>query len=448
MSAFITPNNPALFGLTDAQTIQNAVDEAVENGCRKVVIPRYNQRTDKTEWRIERAIQLPSDFTVILDNCYMVQETGIYDHMFTNSLSYSDEGKTLEGEQHDITILGQGNVVLDGGVHNRLLEKTSGKFGLPRVWKNTMFYWVNVRNIRMENILIQNQRWWAITHIFCRNGYYKNITFQAIPHVNNMDGIDLRIGCNNFHLENITGRTGDDVIACTSLKADWEMNRAVPGKDTDLHDVTMRNIMGDPFIHFVVRLLNHDGSNLYNIDLDTIFDVSDFTTKKRPACTLGIGGALYSKVRKALPGETRNIHAKNLTSRAACAVRFDNVISDSTFSNVKTYGDNLSLVGTKDGDTETHNITFEDCYYGITQQEIFCSTALDPSKYVGAVMDLPNFRGDMHFKNLHVDKVNTVAKAVGPITLTVDGYECNCALKTANLDGGKLIINGKEIPND
>ena len=448
MSAFITPNNPALFGLTDAQTIQNAVDEAVENGCRKVVIPRYNQRTDKTEWRIERAIQLPSDFTVILDNCYMVQETGIYDHMFTNSLSYSDEGKTLEGEQHDITILGQGNVVLDGGVHNRLLEKTSGKFGLPRVWKNTMFYWVNVRNIRMENILIQNQRWWAITHIFCRNGYYKNITFQAIPHVNNMDGIDLRIGCNNFHLENITGRTGDDVIACTSLKADWEMSRAVPGKDTDLHDVTMRNIMGDPFIHFVVRLLNHDGSNLYNIDLDTIFDVSDFTTKKRPACTLGIGGALYSKVRKALPGETRNIHAKNLTSRAACAVRFDNVISDSTFRNVKTYGDNLSLVGTKDGDTETHNITFEDCYYGITQQEIFCSTALDPSRYIGAVIDLPNCWGDMRFENLRVDKVNTVFKGSGDLTVSVDGYECTQALKQIDSKGGKLIVNGKEINND
>ena len=163
----------------------------------------------------------------------------------------------------------------------------------------------------------------------------------------------------------------------------------------------------------------------------------------------GVGGiSVLRHLRKALPGETRNIHAKNLTSRAACAVRFDNVISDSTFTNVKTFGDNLALVGTKDGDTETHNITFENCYYGITQQEIFCSTALDPSKYVGAVMDLPNFRGDMHFKNLHVDKVNTVAKAVGPITLTVDGYECNCALKTANMDGGKLIIDGKEIPND
>ena len=71
MNAFISPNDRSLFGENDALTIQNAVDAAVADGCRKIVIPRYNLRTDKTEWRIDRAIQIPSDFTVILDNCYM-----------------------------------------------------------------------------------------------------------------------------------------------------------------------------------------------------------------------------------------------------------------------------------------------------------------------------------------------------------------------------------------
>ena len=446
MKEFITPNDPALFGENDALTIQNAIAAAEADGCRKLVIPRYNLRTKKTQWRIDRALQIPSDFTVVLDNCYMVQETGCYDHMFTNSLSY-EEVKTLDNEQHDITIRGEGNVILDGGVHNRLTEKTSGKYGLPRVWKNTMLYWVNVRNLRVENLFIQNHRWWAITHISCRDAWYKNITFEVVPHVNNLDGIDLRIGCSNFHLENITGRTGDDLIAMTALRGDWEMKNAVEGKDTDIHDVQLRNVIGDPFLWLVVRILNHDGNQIYNIDLDTVFDTSDFTTKRRPIATVGIGGALYSKIRKAVPGETRDIHARNLTSRGGCAIRVDNTLVDSTFTNVKTFGDNLVGVSTRDGDAGIQNVLMEDFYFSITQQEIFCSTTLDPSKYVGAVVDLPDCRGDLQFKNLHVDKVNTVVKSSGDLTITVDGYTCERALKTANVNGGKLIINGEEIEN-
>lgn len=447
MKTFLTPNDPALFGETDALTIQNAISEAEADGCRKLVIPRYNLRRDACVWRIDRAIRIPSDFTVILDNCYMVQETGIYDHMFTNSLAGSSESKTMEGEQHDITVLGVGNVILDGGVHNHLMEKTSGKFGLPGVSKNTMFLWVNVRNLRVENLFIQNQRWWAITHIFCRDAVYKNITFEAVPHVPNMDGIDLRVGCNNFTLENITGRTGDDVIALTALKGGMEMSRYVEGKDTHIHDVKIRNVLGDPFLHFVVRILNHDGNQIFDIDLDTVYDISDFTTKKRPRCTVGIGGALYVQKGKAQPGDTRNIHARNLTSRADHAVRIDNTLHDSTFTNLKTFGDNLIAVGTQKG-TELSNVVFEDLYYGITQQEIFCSKALDPSEYVGSVVEFPDSRGDIAFKNLHVDKVNTVVRARGDLTVDIDGYDCVCALKTADVQGGRLTINGEEMEND
>jgi hypothetical protein len=92
-------------------------------------------------------------------------------------------------------------------------------------------------------------------------------------------------------------------------------------------------------------------------------------------------------------------------------------------------------------------VLFEDFFFSITQQEIFCSTELDPSKYVGAVVDLPDCRGDLQFKNLMVDKVNTVVKSTGSLTVSADGYSCVSALKTANVNGSKLIINGEEIEN-
>lgn len=446
MTEFITPNDPALFAQDDAQTIQNAIAFAETDGCRTLRIPRYNLRTRTTQWRIDRTIRIPSNFTVILDNCYMVQETGIYDHMFTNSQAHTPENQTLEAEQHDISLIGEGNVILDGGVHNHLMEKTSNRYGMPTVWFNTMIYWENVRNIRVENLLIKNQRWWAITNLFCRYGSYKNIIFESIPHVPNMDGIDLRVGCNNFTIENITGRTGDDVVAMTGVKGKYEWSRLVEGKDTDIRDVKIRNVLGDPFIHYVVRILNHDGNCNYNIDMDTIYDTSDFTDKKRSRCTVGIGSVRYFSSRRAAPGETRNITAKHLTSRGEECIRIDNTLVDSRFTNIKTFGDNLVAVGTFCG-ARVHNVLVEDVYYGTTQQEIFCSKDLNPDSYIGNVVNLFDSEGDLQMKNVHVNKVNTVFKSNGPLEITVDGYDCFCALKTAQMDGGKLIINGEEIEN-
>ena len=232
MKEYISPNEEMLFGKNDSETIQNAIFAAEEDGCRKILIPRYNARVGKNEWRIPVSIKLPSDFTVILDNCYMVQETGVYDNMFTNLYSWDLEKCTkMEYEQKNIAVIGQGNVILDGGVHNLLLEKTSGKFRQPPLRRNNMFLWINVNGLRMENLHIENQRWWAINHMFCRNVKIKDIDFFAIPHVNNMDGIDLRIGCNNFDIQNITGRTGDDVIAMTALQGKGELDVALSSSE-------------------------------------------------------------------------------------------------------------------------------------------------------------------------------------------------------------------------
>ena len=85
MKEFISCNQPELFASNDSGTIQNAIAAAIEDGCRKVIIPRYNLRTDKTEWRISKAIEVPSDMTIILDNCNIVQKTGVYDNMFLHT---------------------------------------------------------------------------------------------------------------------------------------------------------------------------------------------------------------------------------------------------------------------------------------------------------------------------------------------------------------------------
>lgn len=440
----MTPNHAVYFGDCDSATIQNAIDAAVKDGCRQVTIPRYNARTDSMQWRISQAIRLPEDFTLILDNCYMVQETGVYDHMFTNSRACT--GFTLETEQKNIAIIGKGNVCLDGGEHNHLLEKTSGRYGFPRVWKNTMFFWHNVNGLRLEGLHIENQRWWAITHVCCRNVSIKNINFDAIPHVPNMDGIDLRIGCNHFDIQNITGRTGDDVIAMSAISG-TEYGWKVEGKDTDIHDIKIRNVLGDPFIHLVVRFLNHDGNQIYNVDVDTVMDVSDFTTKKRPHATIDMGCALYSKIRPSVLGETRNIRVRNVTSRGETAVRLNHQLTDAVFTNIKTYGDNIDCIGTQARGGHMENVLFEDVYYGSTQQEIFVSTPLPPEKYHGAAINLTNLTGNITVNNLTVDKVRTVVKANKEMSVAIENHSCAQSLHTCELTGGaKVTIDGEDMP--
>lgn len=446
MKEFISPNDEKLFGKTDSETIQNAIAAAEADGCRKITIPRYNARRGKNEWRIPVSIKIPSDFTVILDNCYMVQETGAYDNMFTSLYAWElDKCTKLENEQKNIAIIGQGNVILDGGVHNHVLEKTSGKFRQPPLARNNMFLWINVNGLRMENLHIENQRWWAINHVCCRNVTIKDIDFFAIPHVNNMDGIDLRVGCNNFDIQNITGRTGDDVVAMTALRGPFEQARQVEGKDYDIHDVRIRNIKGDPYYCILVRVLNHDGCNIYNIDIDTVMDVSDYTKKMPSGACVKFGGMNYTNIRFAEHGETRDVTAKNITSRSHNAIWMSNTLSHSRFSNIKTYGDNRCCVGIE-GRCSLEDVAFEHMWHGAYQQDILVDKMLKPSDYHGTIIRLPNITGDVSFRDVNADQVRRGIVLSGKAKVTVDGFQYN-GVKTA-LDiapESTLLIDGEEV---
>jgi len=450
MKEFISPNDQALFGADDSQTIQNAIAAAQADGCRKVVIPRYNLRTGKTEWRIGVSIKLPSDFTLILDNCCMVQESGCYDNMFTNE-NAGKENSTMADEQHDITILGVGNVCLSGGEHNGLVEVTSSHYGMPRVWKNTMFLWHNVRGLRVENLHIERQRWWAMTHLYCRNVKLKNLDFFAQPHVPNMDGIDLRVGCHDFEIENITGRTGDDTIAMTALSMSYEQSCAVEGKESHIHDVKIRNVVSDPNLMLNVRVLNQDGNQVRDIEIDTIMDSSDIAWKVKPKAAIGIGspGNVYKTLSHSHPDDARNIHGKNIYTRGSMAVRFDEACAHSLFENVKTFANNVVGTSTLALGCQLTNVVFDHFYYSSNRVVHRSGLSLYTEGYIPSIVRLPNTRGDLTFRHLHVDGLDCLCELGDELKLTFE----DCSI--ANIDQlcenkGKatVIINGKELTND
>ena len=450
MREYISPNELTQDFADDSAAIQAAIEEAERDGCRCILIPRYNLRRDANEWRIPRSIKIPDHFTVILDNCYMVQETGVYENMFTNSRS-GDVEYITKHEQTDITVLGRGNVILDGGKHNRLLEKTKLKNGLPHTMNNSIFFWLNVNGLRVENLRIQNHRYWAMTHLFCCNATIRNVEFYAIPHVYNQDGIDLRIGNHHFTIENITGRTGDDVLALSALGArtPFLRSRFVEGRDHDIHDVRVRNLKADPHFCFIMRLLNQDGCKIYNIDASVLMDASDYATKTRSGACLCAGSPLYFTDHPAENGDLAHLHFAHFTSRSDDCIMLSHSVEDCLIENVKTFGDNVNGIGVWPESSEPchlKNVTVRHFWYGAAQLERRQSLVLTAEKYHGTAFKLTNMQGELKLEDVHIDRVRTAYEVSGGIHVDVDEAECNESFRYAAVEpDSTLVINGEVV---
>lgn len=357
-------------GATDAEQIQNAIAEAKSNGTNRVVISRRNDRTGEDIWNIDRTVFLPSDIEIVLDNAHLRLADGAFCNMFSNENITKDISHTPAGEQKNITLRGIGNAILDGGTYNGLSEKNSLQDGRPHISVNTTLLFFNVSGLRVENLAVINQRWWGMTNIFVHDAVFRNIRFEAdisrvdsdgvhhpdeIPktyneiYVKNADGIDLRIGCHDVLIENITGFTEDDTVALTALGGfERKLGYIVEGQSTDIHDVKIRNIASDSYFCAVVRLLNDEGNKLYNIDIDGVTHVFSGKHPARPDFVVRIGDMNYAKKHSTL-GDTHHISVKNVYSHGTYAVGLFKGLVDAELDNIVVADGGLYGFGSLEG---------------------------------------------------------------------------------------------------
>lgn len=345
---------------TDAKTIQSAIRAAKESGVDRVCIPHYNKRTDSELWIIDEAIVLPSDIEILIDDAHLMLADGTYTNMFTAG---SPNKNTAKDTLHNIHIHGRGRAVLDGGSYNGLSERNSEKNGLPHIVKNTTLLFFNVDGLVVEDISVINQRWWGVTNIFVSNATFRNIYFKSdfsridengVHHadeeprtyeevyVKNADGIDLRVGCHNVLIENISGFLEDDSVALTALGGfERALGYYIEGGDADIHNVTVKNITTASYCAGV-RLLNENGYKLYNVTVDGVNDLRAFPAHRNNA--VRIGDTLYAETDSEL-GDTHHITVRNVTSRSHYGVSVCKGLVDSVIENV-TVLDGLAGVST------------------------------------------------------------------------------------------------------
>ena len=329
-----------VYGGGDSAAINGLVSAAcAPGGNRRVVLPARNPASADGAYHIGATIFLPSDFTLVLDGSRLVMEPDAFCNMFANRRAYLPDGRKAAGTDRNIVIEGRNGAVLDGGIYNGLHEKNGGKDGWPPIWVNNLILFANVEGFRISGVSCRNQRWWAMNFLFCSNGTIKDIDFladctwvdkggilrrglsrlhNAVPRIKNADGIDIRMGCHDIAMENITGFTEDDTVAVTGI--DWSLERrfAVEGKEKTIERISIRNVRGASYCS-QVRILSQDGVCVRDVEIDGVEDISDrMDCIDRCVYGVRIGDMhLYGRGgRRSNEGEVRNITVKRVRSRA------------------------------------------------------------------------------------------------------------------------------------
>ncbi len=347
----ITPN---LYKGSDIRRIRCAVAAARET-TKRVVIPSQNANGTGL-WLIDSAILVPAGMTIILDNCTIQLSDSCRDNMFRSD--NVGPGISDPGWSRNISIIGVGKVILRGAANPRAtgdsgkaLGKRSygsdaGKAGRKQTgdWRNIMILMAFVDGFSLRNVTIENSHAWAVSFERTRNADISDIRLFNPPDITvngekvvtlNKDGIDLRHGCKNFRINNISGLTGDDFIALSILglnspdPVSGNLNSTMVtttkwnGPEDDTEDIIISNIRCQAFTRAVAIRAN-DSAGIKNVYIDGI------TWNGRYNAILA-GGKGYGN--PALPGNINNIHAMNITGNGTSLIQIEEAIADCSFVN-------------------------------------------------------------------------------------------------------------------
>ena len=323
---------------TDSESFELALANLDDD--RILVIPprRSEFDPDRRHWLIDRAILLPSDITVILRNSTIKLSDRCRDNFFRTAncglgiefpepmknihikgighcelhgadhpRSTGDGGKVLKNPcpHYEEDILKYADWLSDDHRQNGIvdfLDKHNYTYGTDAGnpdesqygdWRNIGILFANVTDFSVDNLHLCHTHGWGISFEACTYGKISNIDFKANMrwyvdgmwhNRENEDGVNLRSGCHHVTITNISGQTGDDVVALTawrgldapykpggSLRSSQVMHNDWTKRDPDIHDVIIRNVTGYSTLCYTIRLLPIN-TRIYNVLIDGVID--------------------------------------------------------------------------------------------------------------------------------------------------------------------------------
>ena len=334
-----TDYNPNHFKGTDSERIEQAVAAVKAQGGGTIVISRREDADGRDYWLLDRAILLDSNMTLVIDDCTLKLSDKCRDNFIRSA--NCGIGITDIRKVHDIHIIGKGNALLVGADHPRSSGDSVKPLGIPSRyyddiednpanwrsygtdfdkegerhkgdWRNIGILLAYVERFSICNLTIRDPHCWSISHEHCRDGLLRDLRFESTAFkmidgkkecLMNQDGIDLRQGCHNFVIENITGYTGDDLIALTAIAGKGKtppgndnstmVTGTRPTGDDDISHILIRNVVGHAVGRKacnIVRFLNTGGPKIHDVIVDGIID--DAAPEGLASVTVKVGDKL------------------------------------------------------------------------------------------------------------------------------------------------------------
>ena len=391
--------NANQFQGTDSERIAQAVAAVKEKGGGRIVLSRRMGEEERDYWLLDEAILLDSSMTLVIDDCTVKLSDQCRDNFIRSA--NCGTGITAVRKCHDLHILGVGKAVLQGADHPRSTGDGAKPIGIPSRnyshpqgrrsygtdggkagerqkgdWRNIGILLAHVEFFSIRNITIRDSHCWAISHEHCTDGLLTDLHFESTSRkmidgreefLLNQDGIDLRMGCHRFTIENITGHTGDDLIALTAIigtvasgnQGSTMVAGTMPSDDNDISQVTIHNVKGHSAGRCqLIRLLNAKGAKIHDITLDGIIDES--TENSQSNCAIKIGDKNPAWGGGTPLGDTYGITIKNVQSHARRCIVIAGSLCDSTITNVIHYNTQTEPIVYESGVENTRNLTLTD----------------------------------------------------------------------------------------
>ncbi|NLF93322.1 MAG: hypothetical protein GX564_05490 [Oligosphaeraceae bacterium] len=286
---------------SDSQAVSACLQEARNCPGEKVLI--FSGR----DWALDESILLPSQTTVIIDGCELCQNDEVFDTVLRGDNMTLDPaepyGQPLAiAPLHDIRIIGLNGATIAGCRRNRRMPHPFFDHQVQEMvgdfwgWRGHQIDLAFCDNFEICGLDFRRTRSWALSFGGCSGGYIHDLHLNA--RVKNGDGIDFRCGCHHCRVEQISGYTLDDTVACTALygRTTTELSKYLftnePTKKflhatgdvraLDIHDISIRGLRNSGKCHAVICLAA-GGPQVYNIDIQ---EVSEASWRGRGCCLI------------------------------------------------------------------------------------------------------------------------------------------------------------------
>jgi len=393
----VDPND---FSGSDSERIEAAVAAAAMCGAKAVIPARVPDAVARRDyWLMDRAILLPGNTTLLLDNCRLKLSDGCRD----NFIRSANCGVGINDIRplRNIHIIGVGAVMLEGADNPRatgdsaktLVGETvrpppykhesygtdTGNAGENQKgdWRNIGILLAHVEDFSLQNVKLKDAHSWAVSLERCAHGKIRDLAFSAdcgkmvdgrFQCFLNQDGLNLRQGCHDITIENITGHTGDDLIALTAIpmtgRRAGELTSSMvsgtepQGERDDVHHIIIRNVIGYSAGHAAgaepIRILNTSGIKMYAIVIDGVMDASPEGDRNYAVVRIGDSNPAWGGVTPL--GDTYGFMISNIQSRAKHAIVIHGSLCDSVIHNVLNYNEECEPVTYASGKQHVRNV--------------------------------------------------------------------------------------------